>query len=201
MKKSLTLLILLASTFVARAQVVDMPAAQPRFSVLSIKKVQTELKLTEDQIKKVSAALDSIVQDDGQGHRMITLTGDMNLESIDKSVMNILNPAQTKRFGEIYMQVAGYAALSLKDYAKKLEITEEQNSKLKAAWEHNRSRFQDVIETNSGGGGIVVSKADTDKLKKLLNDEVESILTKAQIEKWKSLCGDRFELEKDVFDA
>ena len=198
MKKSLTLLVLLASAFVARAQVMDMPAAQPRFSVLSIKKVQTELKLTEEQVKKVSAALDSIVQDDGQGHRMIMLTGDMNLESIDKSVMDILDAAQTKRFGEIYMQVAGYAALSIKDYAKKLEISEEQNSKLKAAWEHNRSRFQDLIDPNSGGGEIIVSKADTDKLKKLLNEEVETILTKEQVEKWKSLCGEKFELEKDV---
>ena len=198
MKKSLTLLVLLASAFVARAQVMDMPAAQPRFSVLSIKKVQTELKLTEEQVKKVSAALDSIVQDDGQGHRMIMLTGDMNLESIDKSVMDILDAVQTKRFGEIYMQVAGYAALSIKDYAKKLEISEEQNSKLKAAWEHNRSRFQDLIDPNSGGGEIIVSKADTDKLKKLLNEEVETILTKEQVEKWKSLCGEKFELEKDV---
>ena len=198
MKKSLTLLVLLASAFVARAQVMDMPTAQPRFSVLSIKKVQTELKLTEEQVKKVSAALDSIVQDDGQGHRMIMLTGDMNLESIDKSVMDILDAAQTKRFGEIYMQVAGYAALSIKDYAKKLEISEEQNSKLKAAWEHNRSRFQDLIDPNSGGGEIIVSKADTDKLKKLLNEEVETILTKEQVEKWKSLCGEKFELEKDV---
>ena len=198
MKKSLTLLVLLASAFVARAQVMDMPAAQPRFSVLSIKKVQTELKLTEEQVKKVSAALDSIVQDDGKGHRMIMLTGDMHLESIDKSVMDILDAAQTKRFGEIYMQVAGYAALSIKDYAKKLEISEEQNSKLKAAWEHNRSRFQDLIDPNSGGGEIIVSKADTDKLKKLLNEEVETILTKEQVEKWKSLCGEKFELEKDV---
>lgn len=195
MKKTLILFTLIVSSLAARAQIIEMPAAQPKFTVATMPKVQEQLKLTDEQKKKIGEILGSIIEDDGQGRRMIKISGDMDIQAIDKDVIAVLDGKQAKRFTEIYLQVAGYSALSLKEFSKKLEITQDQQKKLDEAWEHNRARIQDSIDPNAGPGAVVLTKADSDSLRAKLNKEVEEILTKSQIETWKSWLGEKFEMD------
>jgi len=160
-------------------------------------KVQEHLKLTADQKKKISAVLESIVQDDGQGHRMIMWSGDTDMKQIDKDIAAVFNEEQTKRFGELYLQFVGYTALSIKEYAEKLAVTDDQKKKLDDVWDERKSAMQQLIDTNSGGGSIHFEKSDLDKIKANMNKKIEGILAKDQLDKWKTWLGEKFDFEKD----
>lgn len=152
------------------------------------------MKLSADQKKSIKKLLENIIQDDGAGHTMIVMGDQDDSKELDKKVLEIFNEKQKKRFVEIYLQQVGYSALSRKEYAEKLGVSKEQTSKLETIWESHSARMQELFDP-SGSGEITIDKAQMDKLKERLNKEVEAVLTKKQLDDWKKMLGEKFELK------
>lgn len=194
------LIALLATVFVAAlcassvAQTFQIPVAGPHFVYAMNPQVQEHLKLSADQKKSIKKLLENIIQDDGAGHTMIVMGDQDDSKELDKKVLEIFNEKQKKRFVEIYLQQVGYSALSRKEYAEKLGVSKEQTSKLETIWESHSARMQELFDP-SGSGEITIDKAQMDKLKERLNKEVEAVLTKKQLDDWKKMLGEKFELK------
>lgn len=196
MFKSLILFTTMLTLQTANAQSIEQPAAQPKFTVAYMPQVQEHLKLSVEQKNKISSVLDPYVKDLGDGRKAIMLRQDDDTESIDKDVIAVLDEKQAKRFEEVYLQIAGYSALSRKEYAEKLSVTEEQKKKLEDAWEHNRNRMQEIFDSQGpADGAIIMTKEQSIKLREQLNKEVEAVLSKDQLDKWKTMIGEKFELK------
>lgn len=193
MKRTLFLFTLLVAAKLCFAQH-DFPIAQPQFILLMQPKVQEHLKLSDEQKKKVKSVIEGVAEDDGNGRTMIRITGDTDMEQLDKDVVAVLDKDQTKRFSELYAQRSGYVALSRKEYAEKLSLTDEQKKTLEKAWDNHRERMEQHFTENAPGSReLKVEKEDMKKLNDALNKEVEAVLTKEQIEKWKGLQGEKFD--------
>lgn len=196
MLKSLFALTLLTLCTLSFAQH-EFPVAQPKFILAVNKQVQEHLKLSEDQKKKIGAVLEGIVQDDGHGRQMIMLSGDTDMDQLDKDVLSILDKDQTKRYNQIYMQQNGFAALSRKEFAEMLGVSEEQSKKLEVVWSGHRDRMQEYFTENAPGSKeLSVTREDMQKLRKQTDKEAEAVLTAEQLTKWKELLGEKFELKE-----
>lgn len=196
MLKSLFALTLLTLCSVCFAQH-EFPVSQPKFILALNKQVQEHLKLTEDQKKKIAGVVEGIVQDDGHGRQMIMLSGDTDMDQLDKDVLSALDKDQTKRYNQIYMQQNGFASLSRKEFAEMLGVNNEQSKKLEGVWANHRDRMQDYFTENAPGSKeLKVTKDDMDKLRKQTDKEAEAVLTPEQLTKWKELQGEKFELKE-----
>lgn len=196
MKKTFCLLLFAVASALSNAQF-TMPVSQPKFILLLDKKVQGHLKITDDQQKKIKSVLDGIVEDDGNGRQMIRLTGDTQLEDLDKDVTALLDKEQSKRFSQLYIQKNGYTALSLKEYAEVLQVSKEQSEKLASVWEHHNERMHEFFTQNGPGSQeLKVTKEDLQKLRSATDKEVEAILNPQQIETWKKMAGEKFEFDE-----
>jgi|GEM_PF-4159561 len=194
MKRTLLSLTLLFAAALASAQF-DFPVSQPKFTLVSQPKIQEHLKPDDDQTKKVKSILGGIVQDDGNGHTFIQINGETDMDQIDKDVIAVLDKVQLKLFSELYVQRNGYTALSRKEYAEKLSITEEQKKKLEEVWQHHRDRIEKLFSDNGiGSRELKLEEEDLTKLNAETSKEVEAILTKAQIDQWKGFHGAKFDI-------
>jgi hypothetical protein len=158
------------------------------------KSVQEELKLSADQIEKVSAAykkqqaafpgLREIQEEAERSKKMQDL-----VKEGDKAVADALKPEQAKRLKQIYYQQLGAQAFELPDVAKELNLTADQKQKLKdiqaAALKERSQIFQ------PGGNREEMQKKMAEITKKT-NTESLAVLTDEQKGSLKKLTGETF---------
>lgn len=195
------------------AQVVRHGAA-PRFPLLMDKAVQKELKLTEEQEKKIRDLMGDLFQEMPQGGegggQAITIRiggggviggGDMpDLEQIDRDIDKILDEKQGKRLNQIHLQRQGFTALKNEKIAKQLKITKEQQLLLDDLFEiHQEGIMKLLEEARSNAEGGFAFRMDAKGMKELrekLDKGVELILTTEQVDQWKEMLGPKFEAKR-----
>ena len=174
--------------------------------------VKKDLGLTDDQNEKLAPLIDpqqmfpkfqKAMQDAGVDFQeMRTEAGQKKMApyfekmtaDMKKELDAILTPAQSKRLGEIGIQMAGNMAVVQKDVAKALAITEDQDTKIKALTKAQQAANQGLYQKVRDGE--ITREEIQDKMKKnteIMDSEVGKILTEAQKAKLKELGGKKFE--------
>lgn len=174
--------------------------------LLTIKEVQTELKMTEPQVSKIQEKQQAIsekrreifqnAQGGGNREEMMAAMQKLNEEQ-DKAVADILDSTQLKRYKQLELQRAGAGALNRKDVQESLKITEAQKTQIQEiqqkAGEEMRAMFQ-------GGGNPqdLTPEERQARMKKFqdaqkaTNDKVLAVLTDTQRNQFKQMQGEPF---------
>lgn len=156
--------------------------------------IKTELKLTDEQIKKLTALTPAQpaegaaqpTQEERQKQR----------DELQKKIAAILTPAQNTRVKEIQLQMQGTRALTSDEVVKELGLSEKQVADIEAARESGRPQ--------GGGqqpGGTPPTPEERQKMMEAItkareesNKKVLAVLTPAQKAKWEKMLGKKFEM-------
>jgi hypothetical protein len=165
--------------------------------LLGQKSVQQELKLTEEQVKKITEAGEKMRSEFGN---LQGLEGDERAKKIQelreesrKTVAGILSKDQAKRFKQISLQVQGLRAVGNPEVAKELKITDDQKEKVKELQQQAGQDIRKIFE--DAAGDFAAARKKIDEYNKGFNEKVLKLLTDEQKTKWKELTGKPFKGE------
>jgi hypothetical protein len=173
--------------------------------LILLKPVQKELKLSDDQIKKVEKVPQIIraKMEDQLAELEKLEDAEMKAKSkqiregyrkeFPKHLAEILTPEQMSRLKQISLQSLGIKAFVDPEVEKSLELTAEQKATMKALDEKAHKATFDVY-LNSGGN----TKAARQKIQEMNKEMVASAvaaLTDKQKKAWKDLTKDPFEIK------
>jgi hypothetical protein len=168
---------------------------QPVTALLTIKEVQEELKLTEDQSKELVGEARMLNQNVQPELKIASRSRDGNafadlnkrIKEREQPLMDKLTDDQKKRLVQLNYQRLGVQALKHVDVRNELEVTDEQMT----AYEKVRSEMQDVKSISS----IRNREEATSKLKESkerFEKALDAILTDDQKQKLKEMQGEPF---------
>jgi Spy/CpxP family protein refolding chaperone len=184
-------------------------------SLLDNQSVQKELKLTDDQIKKVKEVtqsvrdkhreeLDALRKQGAQADRekrqeLFRTIG----EETNKALAEVLTPEQNKRYKEITLQQRGAQAFNDEEVQKTLKLTDEQKEKIKTINEDAAKERRELFPRRGGaGGGGPPNPAAFEEMRKKMTalnketmEKVTAVLTDDQKKAWKDLVGAPFEIK------
>jgi hypothetical protein len=164
-------------------------------ALLSQKSVQNELKLSEDQVKKVKELTDKQresfrgLRDLSQEERQKKMQE--RTKANEKAVAEILKADQIKRVKQISWQLQGPRAFSDPAVADALKLTDQQKEKVKTIQQETRTARGD----RQGGGNREEARKKAEAARKSANEKLMNVLTTEQKTKWKELTGEPFKGE------
>jgi hypothetical protein len=129
--------------------------------------VRTELKITDEQLKKIDAAMLKVIAD-------------------------TLDPDQTKRFKQISLQVRGFQVFADATVQAELKFTDEQKDSIKTIMADNAEKMKELFKEGIGGGG---GFQKIQALQKETREKVTALLTDAQKDQFKEMVGAEFKLQ------
>jgi hypothetical protein len=148
---------------------------------LAAKSVQEELKLSEDDAKKITDALGGI-------DRMATR--EERAEKTKKILADNLKPEQIKRLYQIIWQRGGItSALGNADVQAALKLDDPQKEKIKTISDDSQKAIRDL------GRPSADNREKLAELRKKANDDITAVLTDDQKKAWKELVGTEFKGE------
>lgn len=168
--------------------------------------VAKELKLTDDQQKKLLAVQDEQRQkmmdmfqgggfDPSDREKMQKVIGDMMKES-EKKINEVLDDSQEKRLKQLSIQRQGNAAIMQEDVQTELKMTDAQKSKIKELQTKQQEAMQATMEKMRNGEIERDQIRDImQKNQKIMNDELGKVLTTEQAAKLKEMGGAAFKFE------
>jgi hypothetical protein len=191
-----TLGLVLGLTSIAGGQDRQQPKEPPVLGpVLSRPDVQSELKLSEEQISKLKEALGKVTEkykdDLAKFARMsfeerVKKMMEISRES-NKAMGNVMDAKQIKRYRQIEWQMAGIGALGDPELQKELKLGDEQKKKINnIAIEFEKKLYE--MSTNS--------EASQEKYVALIKDfqkKTSEVLTEEQHKSFKELMGPPFQ--------
>ncbi|MGE3819346.1 MAG: hypothetical protein AB7I30_07920 [Isosphaeraceae bacterium] len=167
--------------------------------------VQKEIKATEDQISKLNTLGEELgakgreafqgFQDLGDEERRekMASVSKMMAEEVEKGLKEILKPEQVKRFQQIELQQAGYAAFAMPRVSAALKLTEEQKEKLAGVTEDMAGAMREAFQAAQGDREAMMAKMR--ELRKEGMDKAVAVLTDEQKATWKDMTGEPFEVQ------
>lgn len=194
-------------------------ARTPKFTLFMDPAVRKELKLTQEQDKKVTELLEEMQQGGltlgggGGGEAKVTFriaggqgvpAGPISLpdfKKIEGDLMKVLDDKQKARVKQIWLQRTGLMALSDSEIAKEVGLEEPQKDLVKDILEDHQKETQRVIQealAEAGGAGGAI-KFDAKKMKGLhekAEKSLKEILSQEQDAKWQEMLGPKFEGKK-----
>jgi len=179
--------------------------------LLTLKPVQEDLNLSENQIKKTREMQD---KQDEMLRSMRGLSREERLAKIkehrkdaEKLISEILDTRKANRLVQISLQMGGGNALADKDVAEQLKLTDEQKEQVKTIRaDGDRVRSEALASLHNrltgGKGGQLdeetrkKTQGQRDKIvaenRKATDEKLLSILTQEQKAKWKEMTGEPF---------
>jgi len=171
--------------------------------LLNNKSVQTELKMTQEQVDKIAETNKQFREDHKEDFQKM-MDQDTSMEDrqalgkkiadeATKNVNKILDADQQKRLKEIQNQQMGVGLLQQEESQKALSLTDDQKDKIKTIQE---DMMKEVREMMQGGGGF-----DPENMKKMqgLRKEAMSnamkVLNEKQQASVKEMLGKPFEMQ------
>jgi hypothetical protein len=157
--------------------------------LLTQKSVREELKLSDEQVKKVTELQEKQresfqgLRDLSQEERRTKMQEAVKAQS--EAIAKILQPQQLKRVKQIALQQAGARAVNDEEVAKTLKVTDEQKEKIR---EIQRESFEKLREL-----GFDEDKAkEREALQKETNGKMMAVLSSEQQAKLKEMQGEPF---------
>jgi Spy/CpxP family protein refolding chaperone len=177
-------------------------------SLLQNPSVQKELKLTEDQIKKITEVVNEVRkkhQDEFTGLRdldqaerrekMGTLmreVGEETRKALAKE--NVLTPDQEKRFKQIELQTEGPRAFVTANVQKSLKLTADQQDKIKTIVD-DMTKEERAARESAGQGNFQGMFQKMQELRKDATAKITDVLTDDQKKEWKEMTGEPFQMQ------
>jgi hypothetical protein len=174
-----------------------------RVRLAAIEKVQTELKLSDEQktaAKEISDKLSEESRDlrggGGGGDRaaMLEKSAKLNADA-DEKLAAKLDDAQKKRLTEIFIQINGTSAVTDKAVSAALKVTEEQQKELAEVNAKNRQARMEAFQNFRDMSPEERTEA-TAKLTKASDELVMAVLDAAQREQFGKMKGQAFEIDR-----
>jgi len=174
-------------------------AANPSF-LMQREDVRADLKITDDQKAKLQDLQDGMrqqfmdaFQTAGQDQEARTKAMAGIMKKISEDMNKILTDAQQTRLKEIAIQITGSQAAAVPDIQKALGITDDQKAKIADLATRQQAANADLFaKVRSGDIQREDVLAMTQKNNKILNDEIDKILTATQKDKLKAMGGKPF---------
>jgi hypothetical protein len=164
--------------------------------LLGQKSVQDELKVSEDQVGKITqlaakqreafAELRNL-----QGEERQKKLQELN-QANEKQLAEILKPEQLKRLKQIAWQQQGGQALAESDVAEALGLSGEQKEKIKTINEDAQKEMRELFQP---GGNREEAQKKMAEMRKATEEKRMAVLTDTQKAKWKELLGEPFKGE------
>ncbi len=179
--------------------------------LLQNESVQKELKLDDQQIEKVKAAVKEVMDKHGEEFaKLKDLSKEERREKgaeLSKTVAaelktatkDILKPEQSKRLREIELQVMGVEAFKDPEVETALKLTDDQKDKIKTITGDFEKERGTLFKGGKGGKGSkgfnpeIFEKMNT--LRKETTEKAVTVLTDEQKQEWKKLTGEPFEVK------
>ncbi len=182
-------------------------------TLVSQQQIQTEIKITDAQkndIKEMAKEYNTKSRDLYKGlgaiknkeerqkvFKEINKKRQALTKETDKKVNKILDDAQKKRIQQILLQQVGIRAITQKRVIKELEITEDQQNKIKGVFESQKEKGQAIFKDMKDGK---IKQGEIGKKFKELRDSIDTdannVLTEAQQKKLKEMKGEKFEWKR-----
>jgi Spy/CpxP family protein refolding chaperone len=148
---------------------------------LSAKSVQDELKLSEDDAKKVTDALRGLDRN---------LSREERAEKTKQILKDNLKEDQIKRLNQIMWQREGIGrAIANPDVQTALKLDDKQKDQVKTIEEDSRKKISDL------GRPSADNREKIQELRKKSNEDITAVLTDDQKKAWKDLLGPEFKGE------
>jgi len=167
--------------------------------LLGQKPVQEDLKLTDDQVKKVDeqvekqrevfAALRDLTPEERQKEAAT------QAEATKKSLSEILKEDQLKRLKQISLQQRGGQALTDAEVASALNLTTEQKDRITAIQDGVQSQMRELFQAGAAGGDREELQKKGQELRTATDQKILAVLTDAQQAKFKEMKGEPFKGE------
>lgn len=176
-----------------------------------VKEVQEALKLSEEQVGKVTEINDKLRDDRRElfqqgGGDFQAMRADMEKlqDEANAKLAEVLDEGQQKRLMGIQIQVAGAASLFDKTIAEELGVTEDQRSQLREAQQEIGEAMQDAMaELRDKDLSREEMMAEMGKLRDRTRDENDkkllAVLTEDQQDQYESLKGEKVEIDMSQF--
>jgi hypothetical protein len=148
---------------------------------LAAKSVQDELKLSEDDAKKVTDALRGIDRN---------LSAEERAEKTKQILKDNLKEDQIKRLNQIMWQREGISrAIGNPDVQTALKLDDKQKDQVKTIAEDSQKKIRDL------GRPSADNRDKLQELRKKTNEDMTAVLTDDQKKTWQDLLGPKFEGE------
>jgi hypothetical protein len=164
--------------------------------LLSNKDVQTDLKLTADQVKNVNKETNyqrlarQELRDLEEKERE-KKADELNRES-DQFLAKLLQPEQAKRLRQIGLQVDGAQSFGKPEVAKELGLTDKQTQQVKAIQDETIKQVRAILQP---GGDRAEAMKKRGAIIESANEKILNLLTDRQKAKWKEMIGEPFKGE------
>jgi DNA polymerase III gamma/tau subunit len=204
----------------AAMAILAVPAlAQPRqgggfggpLFLLTNKSVQEELKITDDQKKKVEDAskkFNDMRQEKMKEAGITVQNRREKREEMDKinkalspeadkalaSALSVLDEKQTKRFKQIRLQQQGLRAFSSEEVQTALKLNDDKKKKIKELSEEGTKSIEDQTKDLTRGD-FAKRMEITTKVNKETLGKIAATLSSDQKKTWKEMTGDAFEVK------
>jgi spore coat protein H len=169
-------------------------------------KVQEELKLSDEQKKKLEKRLQDIVQDAMQFFQ--NLQGakpeerqlvhhayvEKAQEKLTAFLEGALNPEQFKRLRQVMLQREGLFALGHAEIVKELEITDKQRQQFSEVVQEMQKKIEPLLKEAQKGGNPEEIRPKVMKIRAEHEGRIEALLSDAQKKQWKEMLGKPLDL-------
>ena len=170
------------------------------FSLLNDKGIREDLKLTEDQIKKLEAWMKDLKMPErtpgGDPQEMMAKMEEFRKNS-EKELGTVLNADQFKRFKQLRLQQThrnmGMSALLFNpEVNQALNLSDDQRETIREITQESRRAMQEMRENQVP---LPEMMAKMQEMNKANNEKIEKILTDEQRGKLKELLGEPYKGE------
>jgi hypothetical protein len=187
----------------ARRQIIEMLG--PPFLVFR-DKVQEELKLSDEQKKKLEKRLQDTAQDAMQFFQKF---GDKKPQDREKELhayvakaqenltaflQGLLQEEQFKRLRQVMLQREGLFALGNAEVMKELEITDEQRQRFVEVVQEMQKKIEPLLKEAQKGGKPEEIRPKVMKIRKEHRGRIEALLSDGQKKQWKEMLGKPLDL-------
>ena len=187
----------------ARKQLIE--ALGPQFLVFH-DKMQEELKLSDDQKRKLEERLQEVVHD---AMRFFETLQDAKpderqkqhheyrqkaQEKLSAFLKETLKEDQNKRLRQITLQREGAFSLGNPEIGKELQFTDEQRKQFMTLVQEMEGKIQPLIKEAQTKGNHEEIRPKAMKIRKEYDGKVAALLTDAQKKQWQEMLGKPFDL-------
>lgn len=166
-----------------------------QLTLLTQKSVQDELKLSEDQVKKITELAEkqriSLRDSRKLSREEMQKKREELAKANDKAVAEILKANQLKRVKQITLQQRGAESFGDAEVIEALKVTKEQKDKIKTIEEDIQKDMRGLFQ----GGNWQEGLKKMEGLRKETTEKLLKVLTDDQKAKWKELIGEPFKGE------
>jgi len=172
-------------------------------SLLLVKSVQDDLRLTDDQIARATKVIEEQrgsfrdLQNLSQEERIAKLRE--RGEATQKALGEILTADQQKRLKQIGLQMRGTEALGDEETATALNLSADQKDKIRTIRDEARAAMRAQFENRGQGGDREEQRKKFEEQRTATQQKLTAVLTAEQQATWKSLQGEPFKGELPRF--